>query len=55
MGHKGRILDKEGVFVPTTNGKVIEFRNYRFGPSSLRIYNLPGNFVQTNNKGKEKD
>lgn len=38
------ILEKEA-FVPDLDGKVIEFKTYRWSPTARRIYNLPGRFV----------
>lgn len=35
-----------GTFIAKVGGKVIDFKEYRYDPQSLRIYNLPGEFVK---------
>jgi hypothetical protein len=37
-------LMKSGNFVPTEGAKVIPFKDFRFSPTSTRVYNLPGVF-----------
>jgi hypothetical protein len=44
------ILDSDGNFVPDLNGRVIDFKNYRYGKSAPRIYNLPGVFEKKGEK-----
>jgi len=39
-------LTAEGDFVPDAYGKVTEFRSQWTGPGGVRIYNLPGRFVE---------
>ncbi|HZU34600.1 MAG TPA: hypothetical protein VFA18_01755 [Gemmataceae bacterium] len=39
---------KDGSFVPDKGVKVIDFKDYRYRKGALRIYNLPGHFVKTN-------
>src|SRR5262249_31747695 len=38
-------LDKNGNFIPTVGGRIIDFKDYRYGPKAAKIYNLPGKFV----------
>lgn len=44
-------LDKEHNFIPKLDSKVIDFEDYKFSETAIRIYNLPGKFV----KKKDKD
>jgi len=43
-------LDKDGNFVPTVGRRVVDFKEYRYGPKALNIYNLPGRFVKKEKK-----
>jgi hypothetical protein len=47
-------LDKDGNFIPTVGGKIIEFKDYRYGPKAAKIYNLPGKFVRKEKKDEKK-
>ena len=40
------VLDTDGYFVPDLDSKVIEFKDYRYKPGGIYIYNLPGEFVK---------
>jgi len=46
-------LYPDGKFVPETRATIIKFSEYRFGPDSPRIFNLPGRFVERD-AGKPK-
>jgi len=48
-------LSREGLFVPNVGGKIIYFRDYKFGPTARRIYNLPGSFVQGKTDGRGRN
>jgi hypothetical protein len=39
------VLDTKGYFVPDLDAKVMEFKDYRFGPKEIPIWNLPGRVV----------
>lgn len=39
-------IRKEGNFVPEAGGKMIEFKDYKYSPSEIPIWNLPGRFVK---------
>jgi hypothetical protein len=45
------VLDREGNFVPDAGSTVLDFKDYRYAPDAVRIYNLPGRFVK---KGEAK-
>ena len=42
---KGK-LDEKGNFIPEAGSKVISFKDYRYRPGAIPIYNLPGSFVE---------
>jgi hypothetical protein len=50
---KGEIR-KDGRFVPEISSKVIDFKEYKYSPSAIRIYNLPGRFVEEGSSGTKK-
>jgi hypothetical protein len=35
---------KDGRFVPDLDSEVIDFKDYKYSPDGIRIYNLPGHF-----------
>jgi hypothetical protein len=37
-------LDKDGLFVPELDAEIVDFRDYKYSPFAIRIYNLPGTF-----------
>jgi hypothetical protein len=42
---------EDGRFVPDIGSEVIDFqKDYKYSPSAIRIYNLPGSFVEVNPK-----
>jgi hypothetical protein len=46
---------EDGRFVPEIGSEVIDFKDYKYSPSAIRIYNLPGSFVEVDPKtGKPK-
>ncbi len=47
-------LDKEGNFLPDLPGKVIDFKDYRYSKTAIRIYNLPGSFVKPSEIKKDE-
>jgi hypothetical protein len=44
------MLDRSGAFVPEVSSKVIDFKDYRYSPDAIHIWNLPGTFVPKNPK-----
>lgn len=34
----------DGRFVPDADSEITDFKDYRYGPDAIRIYNLPGYF-----------
>jgi hypothetical protein len=46
---KGK-LDRDGNFIPEVGSTVISFKDYRFSKDAIRIYNLPGTFVEKTDK-----
>jgi hypothetical protein len=38
------VIDTKGYFVPDLDGKVIEFKDYKYKPGGIHIWNLPGEF-----------
>jgi hypothetical protein len=44
------VLVKDGHFIPDAGSKVISFRDYVPIKENLRIYNLPGRFVEKSRK-----
>src|SRR5438132_1206757 len=46
-------LDREGNFVPDVGSKVINFKDYRYRPDGIQIYNLPGRFMKKSEAKKE--
>jgi hypothetical protein len=49
---KGEI-DENGSFVPEAGSKVIRFEDYKYGPGSLPIWNLPGYFKKVDKTSKD--
>jgi hypothetical protein len=47
-------IDDDGNFIPTVGGKIIDFKDYRYGPKAPKIYNLPGKFVKKERKDSKK-
>jgi hypothetical protein len=45
------VLKENGDFIPDLGAKVIPFKDYRYSKDALRIYNLPGKFVEKGKKG----
>ena len=43
-------IDEDGNFIPKLGGKIISFKEYRYGPNAPRIWNLPGRFIRTKDK-----
>jgi hypothetical protein len=39
-------FDESGNFVPDPGSIVLDFKDYRYRPDGIRIYNLPGRFVK---------
>jgi hypothetical protein len=50
---KGEIKD-DGSFVPDLGSKVVEFKDYKYSPDGIQIYNLPGRFVEADKAGEKK-
>lgn len=42
------IINEHLKFVPELGSKVISFKDYRYSKNAIRIYNLPGEFVDKN-------
>jgi hypothetical protein len=40
----GKILQRR--FVPDRDGNIIDFKDYKYSPTSRQIYNLPGIFIE---------
>jgi hypothetical protein len=49
---KGEIRE-DGSFVPEAGSTVIQFTDYRYSPSAIPIWNLPGRFVKRGEEGKK--
>jgi hypothetical protein len=47
-------IDDKGNFIPTVGGRIIDFKDYRYGPKAPKIYNLPGKFVKKEKKDGKK-
>jgi hypothetical protein len=48
-------LDDEGDFTPEVGSRITSFKDYRYRQDALRIYNLPGKFVEKTAPKKKKD
>jgi hypothetical protein len=46
---KGEITE-DGSFIPDLGTKVIDFKDYKYTPDGIQIYNLPGHYQWTGNK-----
>jgi hypothetical protein len=46
---KGEIIN-DGRFVPEIGSEVIDIKDYKYSPGAIRIYNLPGRFVEADPK-----
>jgi len=46
---KGEITEG-GSFIPDLGTKVIDFKDYKYTPDGIQIYNLPGHYQWTGNK-----
>lgn len=44
------LLKSDGTFVPELGSDITRFKDYKFEKGSLRIYNLPGRFVEKQEK-----
>jgi hypothetical protein len=44
-------FDGDRNFVPDLHSPAIEFKDYRYRPSGIRIYNLPGRFEKVEDGG----
>jgi hypothetical protein len=47
-------IDKEHNFIPKLDSKVIDFEDFKFSETAIRIYNLPGKFVKKKDKDSKK-
>jgi hypothetical protein len=47
-------LDDDGNFIPAVGGRIIDFKDYRYGPKAAKIYNLPGKFVRKEKTDSKK-
>ncbi len=45
----------DGRFVPDVGAKIIHFNDYRYAPSAIHIWNLPGYFKKKEPAGAAKD
>lgn len=48
------IIEKGGRFVPNLGTEIIDFKEYKFAPDAIPIYNLPGYFIQVQSSAKDK-
>ena len=47
-------IDDKGNFLPTVGARIIDFKDYSYGPKAAKIYNLPGKFVKKEKKDSNK-
>jgi hypothetical protein len=44
------VINTDGVFVPDPQAPVIQFKDYRYSPTAIPIWNLPGSFKKKDEK-----
>jgi hypothetical protein len=47
-------IKENGSFVPDLGVKIIEFKDYKYSPDAIPIYNLPGRFVEADKATEKK-
>jgi hypothetical protein len=46
------VIDDKGNFIPEAGSKITAFKDYRYKPGAIPIYNLPGSFVEKKSDSK---